>query len=506
MWTAGQNVRMVDGSVHKFLGHTSVFGTPTVTPVWLLPVPTATALYWMYVSLTKAYVTDGTTHTNLTRQTAAVDVDYTAANAYDWTGGVLGGIPVLNNGADVPQMWLPVSTGQRLQALSAWDANWTCKVLRPFRNYLVALDVTKSGTRYPYMVKWSHSADPGAVPSSWDATSPTNTAGEAELKETPDFIVDSRTLRDVNIIYKEETTWGMQYVGPPYIFRFYRIFDHVGMFARHCAGEFHGRHFVVTQGDIVVHDGQQAKSIFPDEIGRKMSSALFNSIDTTYYLQSHVAVYPSRREVWFCYPESGSQYCTQALVWNWVTGTYSLRDLPSTTYATYGVADSSGAVSTIWDDDTDTWDSDSTVWDERLYNPAITNLVMASVTNTAIYVADNTNTFDGTAMTSYVERTAIHVPEEDGKPIPSNQTQYYLLRQLWPRMRSSGPVNFYIGGQATLNEGVDWIGPYAFDPTTDKYINIYVNTPLPAIRVESTTDIYWELDGLLVDLVPTSRY
>ena len=40
----------------------------------------------------------------------------------------------------------------------------------PVQNYLIALDLTKSGTRYPHMVKWSAAADPGTVPASWDET------------------------------------------------------------------------------------------------------------------------------------------------------------------------------------------------------------------------------------------------------------------------------------------------------------------------------------------------
>jgi hypothetical protein len=182
-WSEGQNVRVIDNRVEKFTGHSQVFGTASIVPYWLLPVQNPANYYWMYAGLDKVYVTQGGTHYNLTRQTAAVDVDYTGTADDLWTGGVVAGIPVLNNGVDDPQMWNPVSTSQRLTSLkydasNDWAAkNYQTKILRPFKNYLVALDVTKASVEYPHMVKWSHPAVPGAVPETWDEADATKDAG-----------------------------------------------------------------------------------------------------------------------------------------------------------------------------------------------------------------------------------------------------------------------------------------------------------------------------------------
>ncbi len=498
-WTAGQNARMVDGAVHKFLGHQQVFNPPSVVPHWLLRTKTPTAYYWLYASLAKVYVTDGAAHFNITRQTASVDVDYNAATLRRWNGGVLGGIPILNNGIDDPQMWNPVGTGQRLQLLSNWPANTKAEIIRTFKSYLIALDITKSSTRYPYMVKWSHASDPGAVPSSWNEADPAVDAGESELAETTDFLVDCKTLRDFNVVYKEGTTWAMQHIGPPFIFRFSQLFGEFGLLTRDCAAEFFGKHFVVSRDDILIHDGQSAQSIFGRPERKKMAAALFGSIDTANINRCFVARLLSKSEVWFCYPESGATYCNKALVWNWRRDTIGLRDLPNVNFILDGTI-SEGA-STTWDADSATWDSDTSIWDQAAYSAANAELLGAGTSDTRLYQFDATNQANGTSFTSYVERTQIPINDKR-----LGSAQRYFISEVWPRMTGTGSVNIYVGGQERVTSGVVWTGPFAFNPATDKRIMCSVNTPLPAIRFESTGDINWTLEGFGLSVVGSGRY
>ena len=178
---------------------------------------------------------------------------------------MLNGIAFLNNPNDVPQAWTP-SASNNFDALSNWDANHTCRALRPYKNFLIALDVTKTATRYPHLVMWSDAADPGLVPGSW-VPSATNRAGEYPLSETDDFVVDGLSLRDTFVVYKQESCWGMQLIGGDNVFRFYRMFDNVGVLGAHCAIEFkRGQHAVFAPDDIVIHDGVTARSIVDNRV------------------------------------------------------------------------------------------------------------------------------------------------------------------------------------------------------------------------------------------------
>src|SRR6478735_4718714 len=87
-WTLAENIRYTKDGVEVLAGWASVFGTPGVAPHFAMPVKSTSQTYWLYTSLTKGYVYDGSTHTNITRQTAGVDVNYTANDTANWNGVV----------------------------------------------------------------------------------------------------------------------------------------------------------------------------------------------------------------------------------------------------------------------------------------------------------------------------------------------------------------------------------------------------------------------------------
>src|SRR5687768_15277330 len=107
VWTRAYNVISKDKGMKAMRGWDPVFGTPLYAPHFALPMVTVSDSYWLYVSLTKAAIYDGTTHTDITRLSA----DYTAPDTKSWNGLLFGGIPILNNGVDKPQFWAgpPVS-------------------------------------------------------------------------------------------------------------------------------------------------------------------------------------------------------------------------------------------------------------------------------------------------------------------------------------------------------------------------------------------------------------
>lgn len=249
------NMRFRDGYAERMRGQSQIFTTPSVTPYCLFSYRSGTSKYWVHLGTASAFVDDGTTRTDLTPGTP-----FTGAVDDRWTGGVASGVLVVNNGVDKPQYW-GGNVANDFAALTAWDANWRCASLRPFKNYLVACDVTKSGTRYANMVKWSAAADPGALPASWDAADATKDAGEQDLAETTDQIIDQLRMGDINVIYKERSIYGMQYIGDPYIFRFYRLPGDMGLLARGCVVNTPVGHVVLSPGDVILHSGQGPRSI-----------------------------------------------------------------------------------------------------------------------------------------------------------------------------------------------------------------------------------------------------
>jgi hypothetical protein len=501
-WTTARNVVFRDGKVKKARGQTTVFGTPSIAPYGLFPVYVDGVAYWVYAGTAKVYVVQGGTHTNITRQSAGVDVDYSMTTSIPWTGGVLNGVLVLNNGVDDPQMWLPAGPSNKLQALSNWPANTKCQFLRPFRNYLIAGDVTKSGVRDPYLIKWSHPADPATVPDSWDHTDPAKDAGEYPLAETPGLLIDCLPMGDVNAVYKSDCVYGMQHTGGDFVFRFWRAPFGAGMLNKRCAAMMPdgSGHFVVTNDDVIGHNLHQAKSLITNRIRR----SLFNRINTT--ATSACFVLPNYKEdsILFCFPENGETLCTLALVWNYRDDTFQYRELPYLFHANTGEADET--VDLTWDADSEVWDQDSSVWDAGSFGTAVFDAVIASPQNTKLYLLNDTNQFDGANMHSHVERTGLPIAGVDRFGQPKVDTESIKLwRRVWLR-GEGGPVQVMVGTQMVIGGPIEWSEEKTFTFGTDKFLDFLRPGRALAIHIHSEADVDWELHGYDVDIEVLGAY
>lgn len=497
-WTAGKNVRMSEGKVERFLGHLQIFDPPTVAPHFLMnfwsPVGTN---FWLLPGLQKVYVWDGSAHTNITRQSAGVDVNYSATAILGWTGGLLGDIPVINNGVDDPQQWSPQLVATKLAALSNWPASTKCAALRVFGRYLVALDVTKSGTRYSQMVKWSHRAAAGAVPSSWDPTDSTIDAAEFTISETNGACLDCAKLKgNINIVYKEDSCYIMQYVGGNQVFDIRTLFSTLGMIGKRCMVEIpEGRHVVFALDDVVVHNGSSAQSILVD----KLKKRLFSTIDSTNFKHCFLAHNAGFKEVWICYPETGSTYCNKAIIWNYEKKTLGMRDLPNVTYIDSGSVDPD-AGSDAWSVASGDWQSDTSVWGEAAFNPAKKRMLMAAPADTKLYYPDAGNTANGTVQQCYVERTGLGIPFEQGSPPDLESSKFF--QRIWPRITGTNGaiITVTAGIQEVAGGPVEWAPSQNFTIGTQNSFDVFKRGKLLALRFESNADVNWALQGYQVEL------
>lgn len=354
------NVELDDGVVKRVKGMEQTLGVPgtdyTYAPYWFQPYPTTDQYYWIYAAhdgtnwrLFENHA--GTVHTELQDATVSVNFNLTDLDI-GWNGGVFGGVAVFNNGKDTPYVITDPSTPASgmveldyVTGTSKWsDIPITATVIRPFKQFLVALDVTDGGTRFPQRVKWSHPANPGEAPSSWDETDPTVDAGEVDLLESLDICIDCLPLRDVNVIYKEQSTWIQQFTPTNDIFLFSQLFKNYGILSRRCVKEFEGKHFVVTLGDVIVHDGQNAERV----LDTKLTRWLFNQLGTN-FARSFVSPDYANHKMLFVYPTGNSTFPNQMLIWDWDTGAATIRDVDDLTHIAYGNIGGAYPTDSTWD-------------------------------------------------------------------------------------------------------------------------------------------------------------
>ena len=489
IWSSVSNIDFDNHRTNRALGYEAVFVTPAVTPIIAVPWTDYTAPYWFYASEDKIYRTDGNTNTNVTRQTAGSDVDYTGDYEDGWTSSIFNGALIMNNRQDAPQFYSPASS--KMADLTAWPTNWTTGVVRPFKNYLVALDVVNNnGEAFPSMVKWSDTAPLGGIPASWDPVDPAVQAGYNILPDTAGRCIDGLALNDTFFIYKSDAVWAMQFIGGNFIFSFRKVFsDDTGILSRDCVTEFDGKHFVVGVSDVYVHDGTSKKSV----ITSKMSKALYTQINPDHVDKVKCVADVPRKEIWVYFPtqDSANGAANKALVWNWEVDAWSERDIVGVSYITTGVIADETTDPSTWDNDSGYWDTDSTPWGEERFNPSNKSLFIVGYDTPKFYKGN-------TGLTVNSSVTYISKAEREGIDFGDDKGVKYV-NAIYPHFTGEGDVNIYVGSENRQGEGVSWSDPHPFVIGQDYKANFRKSGRYIGVRFESASDDVWALTGYSIE-------
>ena len=423
---------------------------------------------------------------------------YSATASETWTSTVIGGVLVVTNGVDEPQFWELVdgvpATIQKMQNLTSWPVATECKSMRAFRSFLVALNIQRGGVDYPRVVKWSTEAGIQGVPASWNETTSTVDAGEFELADTKGDIQDGLQLRDTFMIYKEDATYSMSFVGTPFIFSFRQLSPTIGAIAKNCVAEFDGGHAIFGKGNFYINDGQRLKPILP----QKLKEYVFTTIDGAQISQCFVAADYGRTEILFCFTADGapSNQPNKAIVWNYITNTFCIRDLPDVAHMGYGNV-GNPTTATTWADTTTLWDTIEGPW-TMSYDLQDKVLLFADPTNTKLYRDRSGNQEGTTNMVSYIERTGLTL-DEQGRP---DQTSVKHITSIWPKMstNSDNSVFIYLGTQMSTQGPVTWGDPVEFVPNTMSKVSVRGTGKLYGVKFQSAADMEWELDGYTIEV------
>ena len=483
-WSEGENVRFEHGYATRFAGHLAALTNPAAAAYHSNVFRCATDDYWVHATLTAAFADNGTTQTNITGSAFTGDADDI------FTSCVLGGVFYLNNQIDAPGDW-GGAVADNLAALPDWDSTWRCKALRSFKANILALNVTKGASKYTSMVKWSDSTEPGAVPLSWDHTDPTGDARELDLAESSDSVIDGAALGDIFIVYKDRSMYGLQATGGVDVFRYFRLPGDSGMLSQNCVANYPGGHVVLTPSDVITHNGTGPQSI----LDGRMRRWLFSRIDATNFRRSFVAHNPGRSETWICFPENGETACTKALVWNYKSNTFGVRDLPNITAAGFGPI--STTASNTWDADTAVWDDDTTTWDQIDISQADQRLVCSS-TDSRMYLMDQTTSYDGTAFETRITRTGMAF----GDP-----ASVKLIRALYPRIEgNAGTVlSIQLGAAMDAERAPAWSPAVSYTVGSSYKADTFACGRFISLRITGSS-ASWRVKSVDADVILKGTY
>ena len=510
-WSDGRNVRFDGFSAKKVRGAREIQGSLSTSAYSLFPHTTFDgALFFAYAGLTSVYTVNNNTHYDITRVTLSGTVEpYSTDTTELWTGGVLGGLLFLNNGIDLPQVQQTPTASCRLSNLPNWPTTITTRAacMRAYKNYLVALDVTKGPIRYRQMVKWSASAEPLTVPSTWDESDTTSDAGETSLSETNGTVIDCLPLRDINIIYKDDSVHGMQFIGGTFIFRFYQIFSGVGILTRNCVAAFENYHcFVGNDLDVYVHDGNSIRSIAQD----KWREWLRLNVDGSRYQRMFVVPNPTTTEIWIFVPTGEEEYSSTVLLWNWRKDTWGIRDVNNVSHGAVGGIESSDYI-VPWSTVPGTWDTNGSTWSELDSLPPDKKLVLASPTRTAGLIETEVGSSEfGAVLPFMLERQGMWTQAcrvSDGAKIIDLKSRKFVSRVFFRTVDQSTPtgITYMVAVQTDVNSPLVWQSTSEMTGDTAE-VTVFERGRFLNIRIESNEDTLFSLDDIEINVQAAGDY
>lgn len=367
--------------------------------------------------------------------------------------------------------------------VSVKNYSWFSERLRAFNNRLFAMNMTETNPsgasiHYPLRLRWSNFADENAAPFLWDdfadlrdPDSDTNSegtiealqngyAGYIDLADSNGGLIDMLPLKDYLFVYTEFET----YVGTPTMnayqpFQFKKLFNDSGILAPECVTEVEGSHFVVTQNDIILHNGASKKSIASNRVKNKIISEIskINPAATKVHLHS------DQKEVWILYVAPGSAKeswaCNKAAIWNYEFDTWSFCDIPYS----YDIALIDPPIlekSATWEDLAEfTWDSDFakiTPWQKNTTNFHQRITVVASAAKgfyqvdigayNHLWNPDDPDVVTQVPLKMWTERYGI---DFDNMTDEWNQKHVNVFN---PQVTGRGTIQFTAGGTQYSNE------------------------------------------------------
>jgi hypothetical protein len=489
-WTDLDNFYMRNGFAQRAQGDSKFFSALGTDPLNLINVQQGTANFWVAMGDDAVMVTDQAgTVSDITPVIYGPSLVSENLNST-----IINGFPIQSFGKDPPSFWDKVASNICLP-LPGWPANRTVAAIRSFKFFLIAMNITDGSINFPDSLAWSDAAEPGAVPTEWDPL-PSNQAGTTQLSATSGGIVDGLALRGQFVIYKNHSTYLCNFVGGTFVFSFRKLFTTSGILANNCVAEVEGQHVVMTDGDVILHDGQNLRSL----VDRTMRRFIFLQIDADNFERSFVFNYRAAKECWICFPTTGNLHPNVAVVWDYAQNQLSVRQIPDLwSHAASGTVLAS-APSLDWDTQIEQWDQASGNWNRAQFTGAFERVLAAApATEQLLFVDDSNSLSDGV---SPVGGTITRESLELGAP-----ESFKYVRRIWPRIDGSTGtvVKIRVGGQTTPSGAISWSPVQDFEVNVDDFLNFDVAARYISVRFEEDTSpgapvqALWQLHGFDVE-------
>ena len=480
VWNVVQNVGFRNGESVRVSGDTLTMQGQLTDPRCMVFLESNEIGYWLYAGNDGVFVTDGTTHFDITPVGGWAPV----ANSI-WTATVIAGVGVVNVNSLDPVYWDGVTANPTV-ILPGWPAGGRCNAMRAHKSFLFAIGMISEGGE---RVRWSDAAEPGTVPQEWDPT-PENLAGDVDLSPLYSDCLDGLTLRDDFFIYKGQSIWAMSFIGGQFIFAVRKVFAERGIVATNAVTRgLNDEHlFVGFDGDVYLTDGVQVKSILDGRAQRTFyqdftseKNAIFSAVTL-----------PREKVGAIIYPKATSEFGDQMLMYDFASGDIGFRDTPDVLCAAEGPALTDVGDVNQWDGDDEPWDDDLTAW----------SFVVSGQTNNDVLMAGSFGFVVGSARDGidFIDGP-VHARLEKHGASFGNAEKYKMINRVWPKLtgRDGDVVTFRIGGQNITGGPVQWEPPVDFIIGSNNHLDVFVTGRYLSMELSSIGGAAWQMGSLDIE-------
>lgn len=440
-------------------------------------------------------VTNGTTWTDISNADG-----YASLAANDellWTGCKLGSIPIINNPKHFPEYWSPQNTSQKMQylmfdATHTWkDKGYRANVIRSHNNFLFALGLTEGGIELPNAYRWSHPADINGLPFTWDETDLSAIASKESVEGLENRLVDGLSLRDAFALYSTRSMYVLDYVGGEFVWQRRKLSQSHGVLTTNCVVEAVGNHIVLTDGDIVINDGNSITSLLTSKMKRYLEKNLSNDSFNNCFAQVNYI----DNEAWFFIVQPSATYPSIAFVVNYNTGQISLRDVQGKKVsATFG---QTLKTAQTWDTIVNTWRNVKRTYQESEASPFNDSIIVldtgpatAAPTSYDIVNIEENSTVNPIELLTVLERTCFDL---------EGQETVTTIVRVYPHIRSTGSVLIQFGSHSHMTSPISWKPPVVYTPNSMRQVNLRTTGELHAWRISSIDDVPFEFTGMDIE-------
>ena len=469
------NVRIRANKLQKFRGGSDLPYTFAQPPQYLIPGHG----WWFVPGLDRLY---GVQFSSVSDITGSLSL-----SAGKWVGETFNGIAIATNGVNNPVVWTRTGNATHLPNWPPGDLSMaTCYTLRGYKNYLVAGNLVENGTARPNVIRWSHPADPGTWPVSWNINDTTRDAGRVVLAETSGIVIDSLSLGEVHMIYKNDATYMMQAIGGVFVMKLTPLSLHSGMLRANCGVNIGNAHVVLGEDDVVLVSPQGIRSI----VYNRIKTDLFSKLDGMHVDKVFLAHNSMQSEVWICVPVE-SAWPNVAWVWNYREDKWYKRGLPMLAHAAFGFGQEIGLLII----DATMLIVDATFPIYRVTATPRTFIGVAHVSGELIVFEETDDEF-GADMHTVVEHHSYDFADQEGVSPKHVKLITRIRPHFSPDTAPGAVVQFQIGAQMELGDPISWSAPKSYVHGTTRDIYLRQTGRYISWRVSSQGQLPWALEGM----------